>query len=142
MHHRTLRELSKFLSGVVAADMASIIVLGSAGFFPLTMLGVTWTTSAIVPAVIFDGALLLLLIHYGWSMKLPLQSPSERTLLLVASLIFFVVALVHLTRLMFGLHLALGSFEVPLWLSWLGFFVTGYLSYSSLHFALRTKGKK
>lgn len=133
--HHTLREIAKVGSGLVIADLLSAIWLSASGLFPLTMLGVTWTSAAIPEIIVFDGALLLLLLHYGWNMKLPITSPSERTLLILAGSLFLVVAIAHLARLMFGLDVILGGFELPLWLSWIGVFVTGYLSYASFHFA-------
>ncbi|MBU6323172.1 MAG: hypothetical protein KGI41_00965 [Patescibacteria group bacterium] len=139
MNHRTLREIAKFASGLVAADLISALWLGAAGFFPLTILGVTWTADAILPIIVLDGALLILLVHYGWSMKLPLESPSERNLLYIAGIVFAAVAIVHLMRLAFNVDVALGTFEVPMWLSWIGVIITGYLSYTSFHFALKTK---
>lgn len=137
MHSHLLRELAKVATGLFLADLVSVIWLGAAGFFPLTILGVTWTESAILPIAVFDIAMLLLLIHWGWRMKLPLNSPTERNLLGAAGVIFAIVALVHLMRLAFGWNLILGTFAVPLWLSWFGFFITAYLSYTSLHFARR-----
>ncbi len=139
--HTKLREIAKIGTGLFLADLVGVLWFGTAGFFPLTMLGVTWTASAILPIALFDVAVILLLAHWGWNMKLPIASPSERALLLVAGTVFLAVALVHLARLAFGWEVALGDFAVPLWLSWIGVGVTGYLSYSSYHFALRTARK-
>jgi len=138
MHH-ALRDIAKVCVGLVAADLFSVIWLGSAGFFPLTILGVTWTSDAILPIAVFDVALIILLAHYGWHTRTPLRSPSERTLLMISGIVFLVVAVLHLTRLAFGASIVLGDFIVPLWLSWVGLAATAYLSYSSFHFALRSK---
>lgn len=138
MHNKHfLREAAKVGVGLLIADLASVIWFGSAGFFPLTLLGITWYATAIWPIAILDLSLIILLAHYGWSMRLPIKSPSERTLLIFVGLIFLVVALVHLARIAFGWTLVLGEADVPLWASWLGFLIPGYLSYSSFHFALR-----
>ena len=137
--HNMLRDLAKVGVGVFVADLASVIWLGAAGFFPLTVLGVTWTADAILPIAAFDIGIILLLIHIGWNTRGPVRSPSERTLLIAAGIVFLVVALAHLARLAFGLDLALGDFAVPLWLSWFGVVVAGYLSYSSFHFAMRSR---
>lgn len=136
MHH-TLREIAKVAIGLFIADLFSVIWLGSYGFFPLTILGVTWPSDAILPIAIFDIGVALLLAHYAWHTRMPLRSPSERVLLMIAGTVFLIVALVHLTRLAFGAALILGDFAVPLWLSWFGVVITAYLSYSSFHFALR-----
>jgi hypothetical protein len=138
MHH-FLRELAKIAVGLFIADLVGVIWFGAAGFFPLTILGVTWTASSILPIAVFDAAVILLLIHLGWNTKLPVRSPSERGLLSSAGAIFLAVALIHLARLAFGWSVALGSFAVPLWLSWVGVIVAGYLSYASFHFAFRRK---
>ncbi len=140
MNHRTLREAAKIGVGLVIADIVCGIWLASAGFFPLTMLGVTWSINVLGPGIIFDLALILLLAHYGWSMRLPISSPSERALLNAAGLIFLVVALAHLARIAFNWKFILGSETIPLWVSWCGVFIAGYLSYSSFHFARRNRG--
>ncbi|HQT82551.1 MAG TPA: hypothetical protein PLW99_00120 [Candidatus Paceibacterota bacterium] len=139
MNHRILREIAKIGVGLVIADIVCGIWLASAGFFPLTILGVTWSTSILGPGIIFDLALIILLAHYGWSMKLPITSPSERALLNIAGTVFLVVALAHLLRVAFNWNLILGGAVVPLWVSWLGVFIAGYLSYSSFHFARRRR---
>jgi hypothetical protein len=136
MHHY-LREAAKIATGLVIADLASVLWLGAAGFFPLTILGVTWTETSILPIALCDVALIILFVHFGWNTRVPLRSPSEKTLLLVAGIVFLIVALAHLLRLALGLDILLGDFAVPLWLSWFGVLVTAYLSYSSFHFAMR-----
>jgi hypothetical protein len=112
-----------------------VLWFSSAGLFPLTLLGVTWTASMIPEILILDVALLLLFIHLGWNMRLPVASPSERTLLMIAGVIFLVVSLLHLMRLAFGWHFILGGVAIPQWISWAGFFIAGYFSYSCFHFA-------
>lgn len=136
MSHSTLRDLAKVGAGLVIADMVSALWLASAGLLPMTILGVSWDASMVPEILVFDGALLILLIHLGWNVRLPVTSPSERTLLALSGTIFLVVALLHFARLMFDWQLALGGFAIPLWLSWLGFGVTLYLSYSSFHYVL------
>lgn len=138
--HHLLREIAKVGVGLFIADFVSVIWFGAAGFFPLTILGVTWTATSILPIALFDAAVVLLLAHYAWHTVLPIRSPSERTLLLLAGFIFLAVAVVHLARLMFGIDVVLGGFYMPMWLSWLGIIIAGYLSYCSFHFAMR-KGK-
>jgi hypothetical protein len=135
MHRHSLREIAKIGVGLVAADLISVLWFSGAGFFPVTILNITWTSAAVVPIVLFDSALILLLAHYGWSMKLPIESPSEKKLLLIIGTVFFIVALVHLVRLAFALDLNLGDVAVPLWMSWLGVIIPAYLSYCSFHFA-------
>ncbi len=135
MNHYHLREIAKVGTGLVLADIVSVFWFSAVGLLPMSILGVTWTTSMIPEIVIFDLALLLLLIHYGWKMKLPISSPSERTLLNATGIIFLIVALVHFIRITFGLQIILGDFMIPFWFSWIGIIITGYLSYASFHFA-------
>ena len=121
--------------GLVIADLVCVVWFSTTGFFPLTVLGVTWTSAAIAPIVIFDLALIILLAHYGWSMRLPISSPSERILLFLSGYVFLIVALAHLLRIAFDWQILLGAAVVPTWLSWIGVVIAGYLSYSSFHFA-------
>ena len=134
-HHHTLREIAKVGAGLVVADIISVLWFSSAGLLPMSILGVTWTNAMVPEILVFDVALLLLLVHFGWRMRLPINSPSERTLLTFAGIVFFIVALGHLVRLAFDWNLILGGFDVPQWVSWLGVLITGYLSYSCFHFA-------
>lgn len=135
MHNRFLREAAKVGVGLVIADIICGLWLSSAGLFPLTILGVTWGASVIFPGLVLDASLIILLAHYGWNMRVPLKSPSQRTLLRLVALVFLAVAFLHLVRLAFGWTLILGSVDVPLWISWLGVIIPGYLSYASFHFA-------
>lgn len=63
---------------------------------------------------------------------------SQRTFSLVAGLIFLVVALMHLLRLALGWHVVLGGWTLPMWVSWVGFLIAGYLAYTGLRLASRT----
>lgn len=138
MTHHALRELAKIAVGVFIADILCGIWLGTAGLLPITILGVTWTASYIVPGIVFDLAVIILLSHYAWGTTLP-SAPRERTLMYIAGIIFLAIALIHLARLAFGVSILLGDFSVPLWLSWLGVVIAGYLSYASFHFAGRRR---
>ena len=63
---------------------------------------------------------------------------SQRTFSLVAGLIFLVVALMHLLRLVLGWHVAIATWTVPMWVSWVAFVIAGYLAYTGLRFARHT----
>ncbi len=135
MNHHTLREIAKVGVGLVIADILCGLWLSTSSLLPVTILGVSWSADAIGPAIVFDIALILLLAHYAWNMRLPISSPSERTLLRLAGAVFLIVALAHLARIMFDANIILGGFAIPFWLSWVGVLVTAYLSYASFHFA-------
>jgi hypothetical protein len=137
MHHKALREIAKVGTGLILADLIGIFMFSGFGFFPLSMLGVTWTGAMVPEMAVFDVALLVILTHFGWNMRTPVSSPSERTLLLITGIIFLVLALAHLIRLMFGIDFILGDFQIPAWISWVGVAVAAYLSYSCFHFAAR-----
>ncbi|MBU6491092.1 hypothetical protein KGQ25_03010 [Patescibacteria group bacterium] len=137
MHHHILREVAKVGVGLVMADIICSVWLSSAGLLPITVLGIAWSVSAVWPGIVFDLALILLLAHYGWNMKLPITSPTEGGLLKLIGIVFLIVALLHLVRIAFGWNFILNEVNVPIWLSWLGVFIPGYLSYSSFHFALK-----
>ena len=51
---------------------------------------------------------------------------------LVTGVIFALIALVHLLRIVLGWPASVGGWEVPMWLSWLGLVVTGFLALSGL----------
>ena len=52
----------------------------------------------------------------------------DKTAYRIAGLIFGLGALVHLIRIVLGLSLKFGDWEVPMWLSILSVVVAGYLS--------------
>lgn len=135
MSHQTLRDIAKVGCGLVIADLIAVIWFSWSGFFPMTLLGITWHASSALPIAVLDISLIILLAHYGWSMKLPIQSPSERMLLMIVGVIFLVVSLAHLARLAFNWHIFIAGVGIPAWVSWAGFFVAGFLSYCSFHFA-------
>lgn len=136
MSHATLRDIAKVGAGLVIADIFSAVWFASVGLLPMTILGITWDVSMLPEILVFDIALLILLVHLGWKVRMPVASPSERTLLTIAGTVFLIVAILHFLRLVFSWQVALGGFEIPVWLSWFGFLVTLYLSYSSFHYVL------
>ncbi|MDE2212987.1 MAG: hypothetical protein KGJ34_00390 [Patescibacteria group bacterium] len=134
MSYRGLREAAKFCAGIVTADLLTVLWMWSNNLFPFQIWGVTWTSSVVLPGVIFDLAVIIFLVHYGWHLgKIP--RPRERTYLLVAGVIFTIIALAHLTRIFTQGSLVIFNWSVPLWLSWIGTIVTAYLAYASFHFA-------
>ena len=46
----------------------------------------------------------------------------------VAGTVFVLVAVLHLLRIGFNLPLSLGTWQIPLWLSWLAVVLTGFLA--------------
>ena len=63
---------------------------------------------------------------------------SHKTFLTVSGTIFGVIALLHLARLLAGWPARIGTFEVPMWLSWVLGALAGYLAFS----AFRLQGRR
>ena len=62
---------------------------------------------------------------------------SQKTFTIITSVIFGLVALLHVLRIFFGLPAVIGGWTVPMWLSWIGLVVAGGLSYSGIILAMR-----
>ncbi|MEK9178200.1 MAG: hypothetical protein AAB801_00290 [Patescibacteria group bacterium] len=54
---------------------------------------------------------------------------SSQTYYRVSGIIFGVVAFFHLLRLVLGWSVNIGPYNIPMWASYLGVVVAGYLSY-------------
>ena len=138
MNHHTLREVAKFAAGLVAADFLSVVWFAMNVKLPSTFLGMQLSVDMITPILVFDAALVVILIHYGWHIgKTPVLK--ERTFLLVAGVFFGIIAVAHLVRLLTGADISIMDWAVPLWLSWIGTAVTAYLSYMSFHLSMRMR---
>ena len=62
----------------------------------------------------------------------------QKTFSAVAGGIFALVALLHLSRIYMGWPAVIGSWAVPMWVSWIGLVVAGGLSYFGLRLAARS----
>lgn len=138
MSHKTLHELAKFGSGLVAGDFIANAWIAYMGYYPIVFMGWTFTESIVLPTLIFDAALFLILVHYGWNIgKIP--ALRERSYLLVVGIVFSIVAAAHLLRVFFGFDLIIMNWHAPLWLSWTATIVISYLAYMSFRLAARMK---
>ena len=63
---------------------------------------------------------------------------NQQTFLAVSGIIFGMIVLMHLARILGGWPAHIGTFEAPMWLSWVAVAVAGYLSFS----AFRLKGRR
>jgi hypothetical protein len=54
---------------------------------------------------------------------------TTKTFCAIAAVIFALVALLHLLRLAAGWPIVIGTWTVPMWLSWIGLAVGAVLSY-------------
>ncbi len=138
MSHKTMHELAKFASGLVAGDFIANAWIAYMGYYPIIFMGWTFTEDIVLPTLVFDAALFLILVHYGWNIgKMP--ALRERTYLMVTGVVFTVVAAAHLARVFFNLDLSIMDWQVPLWLSWIGTAVVSYLAYMSFRLSTRLK---
>jgi len=62
---------------------------------------------------------------------------TQGSFLLVTSSIFALIALLHALRLVYGWKVMLGDWTAPLWVSWVGLLIAGYLAYQG--FQLRRR---
>ena len=61
-----------------------------------------------------------------------MKAMNKKTFSAVVGVIFSAIAVLHLLRAVFGWKAVIGSFEVPIWLSWVAAVVAAYLAYSAL----------
>ncbi len=54
---------------------------------------------------------------------------AQRTFSLVTAILFLLIALLHALRLVRGWHVVIGDLSVPVWVSWIGLAIAGYLGY-------------
>ncbi|MDB5225039.1 MAG: hypothetical protein JWO43_661 [Candidatus Adlerbacteria bacterium] len=137
MKNRYLHEIAKFGAGAVAADFIAIWWFWTNySLAPVSFMGVAITPDILLPKLIFDAALFIILVHYGWHIgKTPVLR--ERTYLLVAGGVFGAVAIAHLVRVFTGADLMVFGWDFPVWLSWIGTAAAAYLSYMSFHLSAR-----
>lgn len=62
---------------------------------------------------------------------------SQKAFLTVSGTIFGVIALLHLARLLAGWPAHIGTFEVPMWLSWVSVALAGSLAFSAFRMQRR-----
>ena len=59
---------------------------------------------------------------------------SQKTFILTVGALFTVIALLHGLRLLLGWHAVIGTWQVPVWISWLALAMSGYLASTALRF--------
>ncbi|MDE2030750.1 MAG: hypothetical protein KGI58_00620 [Patescibacteria group bacterium] len=131
-----IRELSKFFSGLVVADILVGIWVGSGQGYGSIFLGMPLTQPLINIWIVIDVALLLLLLHYAWHIDLP-PSRIHKVFYTTVGVLLAIVALLHFLRVAFSVPLIIGGISMPQWLSVIGAIITGFLAYASFHFANR-----
>ena len=53
------------------------------------------------------------------------------TYITISGLIFAAIAVLHALRIAYGWDAVIGGWEVPMWFSWAGVVIAGYLAYSA-----------
>ena len=56
---------------------------------------------------------------------------SQKIFLAVSGTIFAIIAILQMIRVIYGWHAQVGTFEVPLWFSWIAVVVAGCLAISA-----------
>lgn len=135
MKHQKLHDLAKFAAGLILGDFIYWCWLASTSTLPASFAGIRIMPSMVVPGMIFDVALFVILVHYGWHLgRTPMLR--SRTYFVTVGVILGVVALAHLLRLFAAVDLVLAGWTVPLWISWIGVAVAAYLSYMSFRLGI------
>ena len=62
---------------------------------------------------------------------------TEKMFATIGTVIFALVALLHLLRLVMGWSIVIESWTVPMWLSWVGLVLAGGLAYFGTRLAVR-----
>jgi hypothetical protein len=62
----------------------------------------------------------------------------QKTFVLLAGIIFAIVAVCHLLRIFMGWPIVIDTWTVPMWLSWIALVVAGGLSYFGLSLGWRS----
>ncbi len=57
---------------------------------------------------------------------------TQHTFSLITAILFLLIALLHVLRLLRGWQVTIGDVVVPLWVSWLGLAIAGYLAYQGV----------
>jgi hypothetical protein len=60
---------------------------------------------------------------------------TQRTFSLVTAMLFLLIALLHAVRLLRGWQITIEGAVVPLWVSWIGLAITGYLAWQGFRLA-------
>ena len=62
-----------------------------------------------------------------------------KTYLRIVSVVFLLVSLAHLVRLIGGCAFVVGSWDVPMWVSVIGFIIPGLLSVAGFKYAKKAR---
>ena len=60
---------------------------------------------------------------------------AQRTFSLVTAVLFFLIALLHASRLLRGWQVTIEGAVVPIWISWIALAIASYLAYEGFRLA-------
>jgi hypothetical protein len=66
---------------------------------------------------------------------------TPRIFCLIAAAVFLLIALLHAVRLLFGWHVMVENVVVPVWISWIGLAIAGYLAYQGFRLGRRIRSE-
>jgi hypothetical protein len=66
---------------------------------------------------------------------------TPRIFSLIAASLFSLIALGHAIRLLFGWHVTVENIVVPVWISWVGLAIAGYLAYEGFRLSRRIRSE-
>lgn len=64
-----------------------------------------------------------------------MKAMNQKMFSTVVGAIFLVIAVLHLLRAVLGWNAVIGTFSVPMWLSWIAAVVAAFLAYSAFKLA-------
>jgi hypothetical protein len=64
---------------------------------------------------------------------------TQRVFSLITATLFSLIALLHALRLLRGWQVTIGDLSVPLWVSWIGLAIAGYLAYQGFRLSRRIR---
>ncbi|MBI3036750.1 hypothetical protein HYY73_03285 [Candidatus Woesearchaeota archaeon] len=64
-----------------------------------------------------------------------MKAMNKKTFSTVVGVIFAVIAVLHLLRAVLGWQAVIGTFSVPMWLSWAAIIVSVFLAYTAFKLA-------
>ena len=64
-----------------------------------------------------------------------MKAMNRKTFSLVTGAIFSVIAVLHLLRAVLGWNAVIGSFTIPMWLSWVAIVAAAFLAYNAFKLA-------
>ena len=119
-------------------DFLAVLWLISQSAFPVSFYGAQFDAGSAAPIILFDIALFIILVHYGWHLG---STPRLRTraYFLTVGIITGVVSFAHLMRIFTGVDIVILTWSVPLWISYIATIAAAYLSYMSFYLSVRSR---